>query len=115
MPSHPSDLIYLTVVGRPDDPRAAEPPPPGVVIRHVPELHPEEMTVVDGLPVTSVARTLVDVAEDSTREELAAMFRRAREKGLLDMAAVERSYARVEWRPSLPMLRSVMDEILAEG
>ena len=36
-----------------------------------------------------------------------------RGEGLLDMDAVEASCARVEWRPSLPMLREVMDEFAA--
>lgn len=45
-----------------------------------------------------------------SRAELSATFERAREMGLLDIAAVEASYARVEWRPSLALLRSVMDE-----
>ena len=45
-----------------------------------------------------------------TRDELRDCFVRARELQLLDMEAVEASYARVEWRPSLAMLREVMDE-----
>lgn len=44
------------------------------------------------------------------REELRSTFRRAREIGLLDIDAVHRSRARVEWRPSLAML----DEVIAE-
>ncbi len=105
-----SEPIHVTVAGRPEDPRVVPPPPPGVVVHYVPELHPEDVTVRDGIPVTSVARTLVDLAECCSREELVMAFRSARDQGLLDMAAVERCYARVEWRPSLAMLRSVMDE-----
>jgi hypothetical protein len=102
--------IHITVPGCPDDPRAPTPTPPGVVVHHVPELHPDDVTIHDGIPVTSVSRTLVDLAEVLTRDELREVFRNARERGLLDMAAVEASYARVEWRPSLAMLRAVMDE-----
>ena len=40
------------------------------------------------------------------------MFADAKAKGMLDMDAVEASYARLEWRPSLPMLREVMDEFV---
>jgi hypothetical protein len=110
MPSAGDEPIHITVQGSPGDPRVPVEPPPGVVLHFAPELHPDDVTVVDGIPVTSVARTLVDLAEVSTRDELVAAFSRARELGLLDMPAVEASYSRVEWRPSLPMLRSVMDE-----
>lgn len=65
---------------------------------------------MDGIPVTSPARTLVDLAEVMDREELRATFRRARDIGLLDIEAVERARGRVEWRPSLAML----DEVIAE-
>lgn len=105
-----TEPIHVTVVGRPDDPRTPASFPDGVIVHHVPELHPEDMAVVDGIPCTSVARTLVDLAECCTREELVMAFQSAKDQGLLDMAAVERAYARVEWRPSLAMLRSVMDE-----
>jgi hypothetical protein len=110
MPIPSDEPIHITVPGRLDDPRTPSWAPPGVVIHYVPELHPDDVTVVDGIPTTSVSRTLIDLAEDMTRDELVACFARARELGLLDMAAVEASYARVEWRPSLAMLRSVMDE-----
>ena len=103
-------LIHVTVPARPDDPRTLPPDIPGVVVHRVPELHPDDMTIVDGIPVTSVSRTLIDCAEEMDKAELRAMFARARELGLLDMRAVEASYARVQWRPPLRMVREVMDE-----
>ena len=102
--------IHITVPGNPDDPRSLPPAPPGVVIHRVPELHPDDVTVVDGIPCTSIARTLVDMAEEMSRDELRALFARARERGLLDIDAVKASAARVEWRPSLPMLYEVIGE-----
>ena len=102
--------IYVTVPGSGADPREEQSPPEGVVIRRVPELHPDDVTEIDGIPVTTPARTLIDLAEDMTIDELRATFARARDIGLLDIDAVEASYARVEWRPSLAMLRQVMDE-----
>ena len=68
------------------------------------------MTVVDGIPVTSVARTLVDLADEMSIDELRATFHRARERGLLDIEAVRASAARVEWRPSLAVPHAVVDE-----
>ena len=102
--------IRVTVPCRADDPRRSCPDPTGVVVHYVPELHPDDVTVVDGIPATSVSRTLVDLAEVVDQEELRGCFERARELGILDIKAVEASFARLEWRPSLAMLREVMDE-----
>jgi predicted transcriptional regulator of viral defense system len=105
-----TEPIHITVPGSPEDPRNRRPAPAGVVIHYVPELHPDDVTIVNGLPVTSVARTLIDCAEEATRSELRELFERARERGILDMAAVRAARGRVEWRPSLAML----DEVIAE-
>jgi predicted transcriptional regulator of viral defense system len=108
-PSAPRS-IHVTVPGSPDDPREPVDVPPGVVVHHSPPLHPEDVAVVNGIPCTSVARTLVDCAEEMTKGELREMFATADRKGLLDIDAVRRSAARVEWRPSLQMLGEVIDE-----
>lgn len=102
--------IHVTVPCSADDPRRSRPDPPGVVVHYVPELHPDDVTIVNGIPTTTVSRTLVDLAEVMDAGELRGCFERARELGILDMAAVEASFGRVEWRPSLAMLRAVMDE-----
>jgi hypothetical protein len=60
--------------------------------------------------VTSVARTLIDLAEELTIDELRDYFAAARARGLLDMEALRRSRTRVEWRPSLAMLDVVIAE-----
>ena len=104
--------IHITVQGCPDDPRFAD-PPPGVVVHYTPPLHPDDLAVVNGIPCTSLARTLVDLAEDSTIDELRDLFAQARRKGILDIDAVRASAARVEWRPSLAMLDQVIEEFSA--
>jgi hypothetical protein len=101
--------IDLTIFGSPEDPRR-RPKLPGINIHYAPPPHPEDVCMVDGIPVTSVARTLVDLAEVMPRPELRATFQRAREIGLLDIEAVARARARVEWRPSL----AIVDEMIAE-
>lgn len=107
----PSRLpIHVTVPGSPADPRDPVDAPPGVVIHHTPALHPDDVAVVNGIPCTSVARTLVDCAEVMTADELRELFGNAERMGLLDVEAVRRSAARVEWRPSLAMLHMVIDE-----
>ncbi len=103
--------IHVTVPHDPHDPRSPrEAPPPGVVVHHVPELHPDDVTTVDGLRVTSAARTLVDLADEMSYHELRAVWARARRQGQLDLDAVRASRARVEWRPSLELV----DRLIAE-
>ena len=91
-----------------DDPRE-DTSIPGVVIHRGPPLHPDDVTTIDGIPVTTPSRTLIDLAEVMTADELRACFARAREIGLLDPEALRAARARVEWRPSLEML----DEVIA--
>jgi hypothetical protein len=103
--------VDVTVPGSALDPRLEGPAPPGIAIHRAPPLHPEEVVVLpSGLRVTSVARTLIDLAEELSADELREAFAAARERGLLDMGAVHRSRARVEWRPSLAMLDAVIAE-----
>src|SRR5215210_4287601 len=101
MPPRDEFRIDITIAGSPDDPRE-QTAVPGAVIHRVPHPHPDDIvTLPDGLRVTSVARTLVDLAEDMSHEELWATFEVARRRGLLDLEAVRAARARVEWRPSL--------------
>ena len=104
--------IHVTVPGSPDDPRIQS-APEGVVIHRVPYLHPDDVTTLDGIPITPPPRTLVDLAEVMDQDELRATFETARQKGLLDLEAVRASRARVEWRPSLAMLDEVIEEFAA--
>lgn len=106
---HINDPIHITLPASAADPRDLD-GLDGIVIHRVPSLHPDDVTIVDGIPVTSVARTLVDLAEDASPDELRAFFRGARQRGLLDVGAVRASAARVEWRPSLAILHEVIDE-----
>jgi very-short-patch-repair endonuclease len=77
-------------------------------VRH---LHDRDRTLYDVIPVTTVARTLFDLAEvmDATRLERA--FERAERLQLLDLAAVEdvcrRSHGRRALRPVRTLLPSL--------
>jgi hypothetical protein len=102
--------IHITVAGSPDDPRTRVDPPPGVVVSYSPPLHPDDRAIVNGIPCTSVARTLVDCAEVMDKDELSELFVSADSKGMLDLDAVRASAARVEWRPSLAMLYEVIND-----
>jgi hypothetical protein len=101
--------IHIAVPGRPDDPR--NPPSiPAVIVHDVPELHPDDVTVVRGIPCTSISRTLIDCAESADVIELRSMFAEAKKLGLLDRDELEASLSRVEWRPSLPLVRQLLEE-----
>ena len=102
--------IHITVPGRGDDPRAPIDAPPGVVIHYVPELDPRDVTVLDGMRVTTPARTLIDLAQSAPIDELRPIWRRAFDRGLVTVADIEDSLARVEWRPSLAVVRRLMAE-----
>ena len=102
--------IHITIRGDSADPRAHMESPPGIVIHRSPPLHPDDLGEVRGIPVTSLARTLVDLAEISDKDELRSYFSEARAQGRLDTDAVRASANRVEWRPSLPMLYEVIAE-----
>jgi hypothetical protein len=101
--------IHVTVPGSAADQRTAA-PIPGVVVHHGPPLHPDDVTTLHGMRVTSPSRTLIDLAEVMSPDQLRAAFARAREIGLLDPDALRAARARVEWRPSLAMLDEVIDE-----
>jgi hypothetical protein len=107
---HDRDPIDVYTPGDSDDPRGRGDAPDGVSPRYGPPLHPDDVTVVDGIPVTSVARTLIDLAEVMDEEELRRCFSVARRKGLLDLEELAAARSRVEWRPSLAMLDKVVAE-----
>jgi hypothetical protein len=105
-----NDSIHITIQGDANDPRSQMEAPPGIIIHRSPPLHPDDLDEVNGIPVTSLARTLVDLAEISDQDELRSYFAQARVQGRLDIDAVRASAERVEWRPSLPMLYEVIAE-----
>lgn len=67
---------------------------PGLRVHRVWSLADEERTTYEGLPVTSVARTIVDLAGASSNRGLSRAVDRARRRGKLDLAAIDRALAR---------------------
>lgn len=103
--------IHVTVPGSPGDPRAPRDVPEGVIVHYVPELHPDDICVIDGIRTTTPSRTLIDLAEEMGQSELRECFTRADELGLLDLDELAAARARVEWRPSLAIFDAVIAEL----
>jgi len=70
----------------------------GVWLKARRTLAEEDRAVVKGIPVTSPARTLVDLAPMLTAAQLASTLGEADRKGLLDTAAVHRALRRTKGR-----------------
>jgi very-short-patch-repair endonuclease len=67
---------------------------PGIVIHRVRTLEREDRAQRDGVPVTSVARTLLDLAEVVTQDRLERAFEEAERLRLLDMNALRETAKR---------------------
>ena len=81
-----------------------------MIVHRGPALHPDDVTVVEGIPVTSISRTLIDLAEVMEESELRECFENARATDRLNPKALRASRSRVEWRPSLPLVDRLIDE-----
>jgi very-short-patch-repair endonuclease len=77
---------------------------PGVTVHETRCLAPDEHTVVDGIPCTSVARTLVDLAAIATTPELERALEQSMRLGLFDRNAIER----LAGRRGIARLRTLM-------
>lgn len=77
----------------------------------------EDVAVVRGIPVTSPARTLVDLAPMLTAAQLQSTLGEADRRGLLGVAAVERALARVKGRHGQghARLRAALDAHMKHG
>jgi very-short-patch-repair endonuclease len=69
----------------------------------------EDRTVEDGIPITTVARTLFDFAEVTDDRTLARAFEESDRLGLLEIPALERVCARGVGRRALLPIRRLID------
>jgi very-short-patch-repair endonuclease len=87
-------------------PRACR-PRRGIVLHRSRVIDDEDRAVVDAIPVTSVARTLVDLAEGPERY-LAAAVREAEVRQLFDLRAVDRTLERLPGRRGQDVLQRAL-------
>jgi very-short-patch-repair endonuclease len=77
----------------------------GVVLHQSRGLDPADRTKLDGIPVTSVARTLLDLAGILKPPDLMAAIDRAERLGLFDLTAVVEALDRARGRKGARLLR----------
>jgi very-short-patch-repair endonuclease len=75
---------------------------------HTAKLHAEDRTVHDGIPTTSVARTILDLAAKCTKDQLTYLIEEADRKHRLDLAALDRAIARRPRAAGVARLKAVL-------
>jgi very-short-patch-repair endonuclease len=78
---------------------------PGVMLHRTRRLAPQDFTVHDAIPVTSVARTLLDLSAVVRPQELATAIDRAERLGLFDLTAITDLLERANGRRGARALR----------
>ena len=98
----PAGPIEVTVPGRGRRGRN------GIRIHNARCLHPEDRTVVDGIPVTSVHRSLLDLAEVAHFQQLRLALDAAERRELLDGRKLQELYDRSRGRRGLGPLKAAV-------
>ena len=80
----------------------------GLWVHRARRLHPDDLTVERGIPVTSVARTLVDLTQLLGRDRLLRAMREAEFKRLLDHDALDAAVRRARGRRNITVLRAAL-------
>lgn len=92
-------------------------PPRGIRLYGRRPLDAADITSVQGIPVTTVARTLVDLADVLARDQLSKVISEAERRGTLDVRAIEGALARTRGRhgPGPARIRAALQEHAALG
>jgi very-short-patch-repair endonuclease len=98
----PSPKLIEVTRPRSGHPRA------GFVVHRTRRLHEDDRTVVDGIPVTGIARTIVDMSDMLGDRRLAELVHESEVQRLLDLRAIEAAQARVPGRAGRHRLRRVL-------
>ncbi len=82
----------------------------GLRIRTTADWHPEDITELDGIPVTSVARTLLDLAAILSPTQLRRALEQADRSGVLNILALQRALERRPRAKGRAKLQALLDE-----
>lgn len=90
---------------------------PGIEIHHSATLDAKDITAVEGIPVTTVARTLIDLANVVPRDSLAKALREAEYLRTIDVNDLQATMTRTRNRPGPghANLRAVLEEHRRRG
>jgi very-short-patch-repair endonuclease len=95
--------VHVLLVGRRCKPKR------GVRIHTVSELDPRDVRVRNGIPMTSPARTLIDIAADAAADELECAVSEARALKLIGDGDLEAALMRAGRRAGTRALRSLLN------
>jgi very-short-patch-repair endonuclease len=92
-----------------------EPNPARIRVHRVATLRPWECTTVDTIPITTAARTVLDLASQMRPAALEDLIARADRLALFDLVAVRRSLLAHPRQRGAPALRRLLDELYGSG
>jgi very-short-patch-repair endonuclease len=75
---------------------------------HTSRLHQEDRTTHDSIPITSVARTILDLAAQLSNDELTHLIEDADRRGRFDLRALDRAIARRPHVKGVARLKAVL-------
>lgn len=87
----------------------------GVSLHRPRRIDPADLTRIDGFPVTTLARTFLDIAETEPYHRLESIFEEADRRQLPDMVDLRACAARNPGRRGLKPLTRLLDDYLAVG
>ncbi|HSS05139.1 MAG TPA: DUF559 domain-containing protein [Solirubrobacterales bacterium] len=83
---------------------------PGLKVRGRPTLHPDDIVSKDGIPVTAVARTLVDLATETAPLRVERAVNEADKLDLIDPEALRVAIEGYAGQPGARLLRKLLDK-----
>jgi very-short-patch-repair endonuclease len=87
---------------------------PGIRCHHARNLDSRDGTVRDGIPVTTPARTVLDLAEIEQPQRLRTLVEAAQREELLDQRSLDATIARNPGRHGLPRLQAALRDLSDE-
>jgi very-short-patch-repair endonuclease/predicted transcriptional regulator of viral defense system len=101
-------IVDVTVPGRTRDDR------PGIQVHRVRSLDPRDVTEHEGIPITTLARTYLDLAEVERPRRLEQALENAERMGIFDLTAIEEVLRRSRGRHGTKPLRAALVEAVYE-
>jgi len=88
---------------------------PGIRCHVARQLHPDDRTKIDGIPVTTLSRLLLDLAETDNPRRLRSTLEAAQRADLLNVLHLEATMARSPGRHSLKPLAAALEQLNDEA